>query len=212
MSRPSNKAPPVKPPEEQEPPDAPSSHATAQARYRAKYGEINIETERVKARERMRKLRASKRTSQLRKPRRKQARQKSDLPSGSPASVSSELHHFKEFVDALVPNYLQYNPSDPEEARWYEDVLSDNPSNPSTMDLPPCGEDMLSVLFERREELFPGWRAELDECRARKEGMSEADLNACQQEFRSKQEFAEMIYGRGGFCTDSEFAISLRMG
>ncbi|KAJ7807607.1 hypothetical protein B0H14DRAFT_3483091 [Mycena olivaceomarginata] len=191
MSRPSNKAPPVKPPEEQEPPDAPSSHAAAQARYRAKYGEI---------------LRASKRTSQLattkkthtlltsqRKPRRKQARQKSDLPSGSPAS---ELHHFKEFVDALVPNYLQYNPSDPEEAQWYEDVLSDNPSNPSTMDLPPCGEDMLSVLFERREELFPGWRAELDECRARKEGMLEADLDARQQEVRSKQEFAEMIYGR----------------
>jgi hypothetical protein len=80
------------------------------------------------------------------------------------------------------------------------------------MDLPPCGEDMLNVLFERREELFPGWRAELDECRARKEGMSEADLDARQQEVRSKQEFAEMIYGRGGFCTDSEFAISLRMG
>ncbi|KAJ7251187.1 hypothetical protein B0H12DRAFT_1234256 [Mycena haematopus] len=101
----------------------------------------------------------------------------------------TELPQFKEFLDVLVPQYVEYDESNPVEVQWAQDFIGDNAANPCTQNLPAHSEELIMDMYARRDQLFPEWRAELREYRVERAGMSKAELDARQLQVREEQEY-----------------------
>ncbi|KAJ6490868.1 hypothetical protein C8R45DRAFT_928700 [Mycena sanguinolenta] len=181
------------PPNAAEPPSR-SAHAAAQARYRLK----NAETEKEKARDRMRRLCAQRKSKKRpESPERNVpgeiydefvARSRAELFS------SQEYKEFREYCDKVMVDRIHC--INFEQAQEFEDFIS---RNPCVEDLGPNSDWYVEHLWHRRESRFPEWKEELADFHDIIAEHTPEELDRMQLEARSKQRDRYIIRARGGF-------------
>ncbi|KAJ7033526.1 hypothetical protein C8F04DRAFT_1183973 [Mycena alexandri] len=141
-----------------DPPTTQSAHAAAQAKYREKHAE----SEREKAKIRMRRLREA-RKLQTSEERNEHGETRSDFMARECAEYRSTLEfaEFQEFCNKVMSVTLRTVSYDPKGLEELEEFVS---RNPCLEDLPPNHEDYVKYLY-RRQERFPEWREELADYR-----------------------------------------------
>ncbi|KAJ7711356.1 hypothetical protein B0H16DRAFT_1745235 [Mycena metata] len=175
-----------------ETPTGQSAHALAQAKYRVKH----YETEREKAKLRMRRLREARKQAPLEE-RNDAGETYSEFMARERAEYRStpDFAEFREFCNKVMSVTLRTVSYEPEGQEELDDFVS---RNPCLEDLPPNHDDYVEYLY-RRQERFPEWREELADYR---DIVAENTLERLVQlniEARAKLPNKYIILARGGF-------------
>jgi hypothetical protein len=120
---------------------------------------------------------------------------------------ATNLRLFRKFVEGLVPQYLEYDKSEPAQLEWYQHMIRANPSNPSTDDLGPYDDETVLGLYAQHAQVFLRWKDELIKHLRRRRRMSAAELDTRQLRVRATQPWPELIKARGSFCTRSNYVF-----
>ncbi|KAJ7105660.1 hypothetical protein C8R44DRAFT_745811 [Mycena epipterygia] len=193
-------------PDDPAPQPCSSPHAAAQARYRAK----NADTEKEKAKLRMRRLREARKaakeaastTDECERNERGEtyeefmARECRELR----ARPSPEFREFSEFCNRVKVLHLRCNWDDPQEVADLEDFFNkhQNPC-PCAEDLPPYLDDYVECLWHIREVNYPEWKEELLDFRDFLAETTPEELDRRQLAAQRKFGTRMIIGARGGF-------------
>ncbi|KAJ7016853.1 hypothetical protein C8F04DRAFT_1201434 [Mycena alexandri] len=169
-----------------------SPHAAAQAKYRAKHAE----SEREKAKLRMRRVREARKRPPSEE-RNSQGETYSEFIARERAEYRSspDFVDFREFCNKVMSVTLRAEFNEPEE---WEELKVFVSGNPCLEDLPPVNEDYVEYLF-RRQERFPEWREELADYRDIVAENTPEELDRLNVEARAKLSNKFTILARGGF-------------
>ncbi|KAJ6451149.1 hypothetical protein C8R45DRAFT_946364 [Mycena sanguinolenta] len=173
-----------------------SGHAVAQAKYRLK----NQDSEKEKARLRMRKLREQRKLEKCTDPRNERGETYAQFMDRERREYRSQpdFQDFREYLNKVQAVQLRVDFNDPIDVAAFEELLS---RNPCVEDLGTYDDNFVQWLYRRRHNYadLDEWKEELLDYRDIIAEYTPEELDRMQLKARAAQKNRLVILARGGF-------------